>query len=80
MPPGIFLASLLSTVGIAAFTIIKVAGKLAARGQSPHTDERLDELEARVQDLQRELLDTQQRLDFAERLLTSSRDQGRLGG
>jgi hypothetical protein len=51
-------------------------------GQLPPSAEvtdRLDELEHRMHDLQQALLDTQQRLDFAERLLAGTRDQGRLG-
>lgn len=74
--------ALLSTVGIAAFTVIKVAGKLAGRGQPHASDvtERLEELEGSVQNLQRELAETQQRLDFAERLLTTVRAQRQIGG
>jgi hypothetical protein len=79
--PAVFLIALLSTVGIAAFTIIRVARLFSHRPESIGAEvaERLDELEGTVQTLQHELAETQQRLDFAERLLTSSREQGRIG-
>jgi len=79
MPPEVFLVALLSTVGIAAFTIIKVARVI--RGESPAAEvtERLEEVERTVQSLQQELAETQQRLDFAERLLSAAREQRRIG-
>jgi high-affinity K+ transport system ATPase subunit B len=79
MPPSVFLVALLSTVGIAAFTVIMVARVIANRGRSPSADveERLVELEGTVEQLQRELGETQQRLDFAERLLTAAKEQRR---
>jgi high-affinity K+ transport system ATPase subunit B len=77
MPPNVFLVALLSTVGIAAFTVIMVARVIANRGRSssPDVEERLVELEGTVEHLQRELGETQQRLDFAERLLTAAKEQ-----
>jgi high-affinity K+ transport system ATPase subunit B len=79
MPPNVFLVALLSTVGIAAFTVIMVARVIANRGRLPSADveERLVELEGTVEQLQRELGETQQRLDFAERLLTAAKEQRR---
>jgi predicted nucleic acid-binding Zn-ribbon protein len=41
---------------------------------------RLEALERGVQDLQQELAETQERLDFAERLLTKAREERRIGG
>lgn len=80
MHPAVFLVALLSTVGIAAFTIIRVARVLANRpGPSAEVTDRLEELEGAVQNLQHELADTQQRLDFAERLLSTVREQRRIG-
>ena len=81
MEPGVFLVALLSVVGIAAFTVIRVAKLITGRSRAiaPEVEERLDELEGTVQGLQRELSDAQQRLDFAERLLTSAREQKRIG-
>jgi len=79
--PEVFLAALLIFVGIPAFTVIKLARLRAARPQSPSADvtARLEAVERGVQDLQKELADTQERLDFAERLLSKARDERRIG-
>ena len=81
MEPEVFLAALLIFVGIPAFTVIKLARLRAARPQSPSADvtARLEVVERGVQDLQKELADTQERLDFAERLLSKARDERRIG-
>jgi hypothetical protein len=82
MEPAVFLIALLSTLGIGAFTVVKVARLITARRQLPSADvtERLEELERSVQGVQQELADTQERLDFAERLLSAAREQRRIGG
>jgi predicted nucleic acid-binding Zn-ribbon protein len=81
MPPAVFLVALLSTVGIAAFTVVKVARLFATRREAPSTDvtERLEEVERRIHSLQQELAETQERLDFAERLLSTARQERRIG-
>ena len=81
MPPEVFLIALLSTVGIAAFTVIKVARLFATRRESVPTDvvERLEELERTVQTVQTQLAETQERLDFTERLLSTARGERRIG-
>lgn len=82
MEPSVFLAALLIFVGIPALTVIKLARLRAARPQSP-SDElvaRLEAVEGRVQDLQQELVETQERLDFTERLLSTAREERRIGG
>ena len=81
MDPIVFLAALLIFVGIPAFTVIKLARLRAARSQSPSADvtARLEAVERGVQDLQKELADTQERVDFAERLLSKSREERRIG-
>ena len=81
MEPGVFLAALLIFVGIPALTIIKIARLRATRPQSPSADvtERLEAVEHRVDDLQQELAETQERLDFAERLLTKAREERQIG-
>ena len=81
MGPGVFLAALLIVVGIPALTILMVARLRVARLQSPALDvtERLEAVEHRVEDLQQELAETQERLDFAERLLSKGRDERGLG-
>ena len=84
MPPEVvfeFIA-LLATVGIAAFTVIRVARLFAHRSQTPSTDivERLEALERTLLNVQQELVETQERLDFAERLLSTAREERRIGG
>jgi predicted nucleic acid-binding Zn-ribbon protein len=81
MHPAVFLVALLSTVGIAAFTVVKVARLFATRRESPSSDvtERLEEVERSVHGLQQELAETQERLDFAERLLSTAREDRRIG-
>ncbi len=81
MHPAVFLAAFFTTVGIAAFTVVKVARLFATRREVPSPDvtERLEEVERSVQGLQQELAETQERLDFAERLLSKARDERRIG-
>lgn len=82
MHPAVFLFALISTLGIGAFTVVRVARLFATRRESPSADvtARLEELERSVQGLQQELAETQERLDFAERLLSAAREQRRIGG
>jgi chaperonin cofactor prefoldin len=82
MPPEVFLIALLSTVGIAAITVIKVARLLTTRRDSVPTDvaERLEELERAVQTVQTQLAETHERLDFTERLLSTARKDRQIGG
>jgi len=81
MQPPVFLAALLILIGVPAFTVLKIARLRAARPQSPPADvtERLEAVEHRVEDLQQELAETQERLDFAERLLSKAREERRIG-
>ena len=76
MEPAVFLAALLIFVGVPAFTVLRIAKLRANRGQSAPADvtERLEAVEQRVEELQRELGEAQERIDFAERLLTKARD------
>lgn len=82
MEPAVFLAALLIFIGIPAFTVLRIARLRANRTQSVPADvtERLEAVEHRVEDLQQELAETQERLDFAERLLSKARDDKRIGG
>jgi hypothetical protein len=82
MDPVIFLSALLIVVGIPAFTVVRIARLRASRPVSPSDDvaARLEALEAGVQDLQQSLAETQERLDFTERLLTKAQDERRIGG
>lgn len=81
MDPAVFLVALLIFVGIPAVTVFKIARLRATRPQSPSADvtARLEALERGVQDLQQELAETQERLDFAERLLSKTREERRIG-
>ena len=81
MEPAVFLVALLSTVGIAAFTVIKIARLIWGRRESLPGDvaERLDDLERTVQNLQSQVAETQERLDFTERLLSAAREDRRIG-
>ena len=81
MDPVVFLIALSIFVGIPAITVIKLARLRAARQESPAADvtARLEELERDVQNLRQELAETQERLDFSERLLSTVREERRLG-
>lgn len=82
MPPEVFLIALLSTLGIAAFTVIKVVRLVAHRPRSLPDDVtgRVEELERTLQHVQHELAEIQERLDFTERLLSTTREERRIGG
>jgi len=77
----VFLVALVTVVGTAAFTIVKVARLWTSRPESPSDDltARLEALERGVQDLQQEQAETQERLDFAERLLSKAREERQIG-
>jgi hypothetical protein len=76
-----FLAPLIPIVAIIAFAAVKIARIRAGRPELPTTDltARLESVERSLQGLQEELAETQERLDFAERLLTKARDEPRIG-
>jgi hypothetical protein len=82
MEPAVFLAALLIFVGVPALTVITVVRLRANRLQSPSPDvtARFEALERSVQDLQQDLAETQERLDFTERLLSKAREERRIGG
>ena len=79
MDPSV-LGPLIPIVAILAFAGIRIARILAPRGQipDPHTGDRLAALEDEVGILRRELDETNERLDFTERLLAQHRTD-RLG-
>jgi hypothetical protein len=76
-----FLFPLIPIVAIIAVAAVKIARLRATRPDSPSADvvARLEALEGGVQDLQHELAETQERVDFAERLLTKAREERRIG-
>ena len=75
------LTPLIPVVAIIAFAAVRIARLRAARPESPSADvtARLEALERSVQGLQQELAETQERLDFAERLLSKAREERRIG-
>jgi len=77
-----FLVPLIPIVAIIAVAAVKIARLRATRPESPSSDvtARFEALERGVQDLQQELAETQERLDFAERLLSKAREERRIGG
>jgi predicted nucleic acid-binding Zn-ribbon protein len=81
MDPVIFLLALGMVVGIPASTVMRIARLRAARPESLSTEavSRLDAVERDVQSLQQELAETQERLDFAERLLSKAREERQIG-
>src|SRR2546426_7698329 len=74
-----FLFPLIPIVAIIAFAAVRIARLRATRPESPPADvtARLEELERGVQGLQQELAETQERLDFAERVLSKARGERR---
>jgi len=72
---------LIPVVAILAFAAIKIARLRATRPESLPADvtARLEALERGMQSVQEELAETQERLDFAERLLSKARDERRIG-
>jgi predicted nucleic acid-binding Zn-ribbon protein len=80
MDPG-FLAPLIPIAAIIAFAAVKIARLRATTPPSPSAEvhARLEALEHSVQGLQQELAETQERLDFAERLLTKAGEERRIG-
>jgi len=72
---------LIPVVAIIAFAAVKIARMRVPRPETPSADvrARLEALEQSVQGLRQELAETQERLDFAERLLSKARDERRIG-
>lgn len=79
-PTAVELVGLIVVVGTAAVTIVKVARLWTSRLQSPSADVtmRLEALERGVEHLRQEQAETQERLDFAERLLSKAREERRI--
>ena len=71
------LTPLIPIVAIIAFAAVRIARLRATRPDSQSADvtAQLEALEQAVQGLQRELAETQERLDFAERLLSKAREE-----
>ena len=76
-----FLGPLVPIAAIFAFAAVKIAKLRANRGALPSADvaARLETLEHGMESLQQELSETQERLDFAERLLSRAREERQIG-
>jgi len=76
-----FLAPLIPIAAIVAFAAVKIVGIRARSQQLPAPDvtARLESLEHGFEALQQELIETQERLDFAERILSKAREERRIG-
>jgi hypothetical protein len=77
-----FLAPLIPISAILAFAAVRITKVVVgSRGGGLPRDAaaRLEALEQKVEGLQHELGETQERLDFAERLLSRARETKRLG-
>src|SRR2546428_14063363 len=81
MDPAVFLVALVTVVGTAAVTIVKVARLWTGRPESPSADvtARLEALERGVRDLQQEQADTKERLGFAGGFLRKAGGERRVG-
>jgi hypothetical protein len=77
-----FLAPLIPIAAIIAVAAVKIARLRATPSGSLPADAsaRLEALEHRVEELQQDLAETHERLDFTERLLSQARDERRIGG
>jgi hypothetical protein len=77
----VFLGPLIPIAAIIAFAAVKIAQLRANRSALPSADviARLEALEHEVQSLHQELAETQERVDFAERLLTKAREERQIG-
>jgi hypothetical protein len=72
------IALMIPIVAIVCATLLKLARLRAGDGQGASGDEirhRLDTVEQEQVELRRELAEAQERLDFAERLLTQHQDK-----
>ena len=83
MDPGDIIAPLtfIVAMAIAAVTVVKIVRLRAARPTSLSADAmaRLEALEQGMQSLQQDLTETQERLDFAERVLSKAREERQIG-
>jgi len=75
-----FLAPLIPISAILAFAAYKIVRLFVTRPEalSAGVTARLEALEHDLQGVQQELAETQERLDFAERLLTKAREERRI--
>jgi cell division protein FtsB len=74
---ALIVIAVISVAAIVGRTVVKItSARLAAgAGQSDELKARVEELESTVHGLQQELVEAQERLDFAERLLAKGSGQ-----
>ena len=77
-----FLAPLIPIAAIIAIAAVKITRLRTTLPGSPSAEvaARLEAVERSLHDVQQELSETQERLDFAERLLSKAREDPRIGG
>ena len=77
-----FLAPLIPVVAIIAVAAVKIVRlrTTAPGAQAIEVLGRVEALERSLQEVQQELAETQERVDFAERLLSQAREERRIGG
>lgn len=77
-----FLGPLVPIAAIIAFAAVKIARLRATTpaSLSPDVTARIDALEQSLAGVEQALAETQERLDFAERLLSQGREERRIGG
>ncbi len=85
MDPDVAMGLLIPLAGVAIIcvTVVKLARLRANRCNQPLSADaaaRFEALEHDVRALRQELSETQERLDFTERLLTKAREEKRVGG
>jgi predicted nucleic acid-binding Zn-ribbon protein len=85
MDPDVAMGLLIPLAGVAIIcvTVVKLARLRANKGNQPLSADaaaRFEALEQDVRALHQELSETQERLDFTERLLTKAREEKRVGG
>ena len=74
---ALIVIAVISLTAIVGRTVVKItnARVAAGAGQSDELKARVEELESTVHGLQQELVEAQERLDFAERLLAKGTGQ-----
>jgi len=67
---AVVAVAFITITAIIARTVVKIVNMRMAAGSSDELTSRVEELEGTVHSLQQELAEAQERLDFAERLLS----------
>jgi hypothetical protein len=75
------LLLIIPIVAITSWVTAKIVRRRSSSGEPGLSDrgERFGDLERTVERLQQELAETQERLDFTERMLTQAREERRIG-